>query len=206
MPQPSSATPARAREYETIYILRPDVDTEGAGKVATRVTEVVAREAGMLSKVESWGRRKLAYPVRKYRKGVYLYLRFVGGGALVTELERNFRMLKDSVLKFQTVQLGEVEDVAAVKVDPEEVKFAAIEPLPEDEREEPREKLLGLFDTDHGMRDHDRGRGRAEPEDDEDMARGAGEGSEPAEEESEGARSPGETSRKPRARAEEKEP
>jgi small subunit ribosomal protein S6 len=136
----------RAREYETIYVLRQDVDPDAADKVATRVAEVVGRENGKLVKVETWGRRKLAYVVAKQRRGVYYYLKYLGGGAVVTELERNLRML-DTVLKFQTVLLRDDVQVDSVAIDPEEVKFTRIEAAPEDEKEESREKMLGLVDA-----------------------------------------------------------
>src|SRR5436305_11141981 len=73
------------REYETIYVLRNDVDADGADRVATRVGEVVEREKGRLVKFEAWGRRKLAYPVGKQRKGVYVYVKYLGKGGLVQE-------------------------------------------------------------------------------------------------------------------------
>jgi len=44
----------KSKEYETIYILRPDVDADAADKVQGRVAEVVARDNGKLVKVESW--------------------------------------------------------------------------------------------------------------------------------------------------------
>src|SRR5512134_870412 len=91
----------KSREYETIYILRSDVDADTAERVQGRVAEVVARDNGKLVKVESWGRRKLAYPVAKQRKGVYVFVKYVGRGGLVAEIERNLK-LQDSVLKFQT--------------------------------------------------------------------------------------------------------
>src|SRR6476661_6618808 len=90
------------KEYETIYVLRSDVDADTAEKVQNRVAEVVARENGKLVKVEAWGRRKLAYPVAKSKKGVYVYVKYIGRGGLVQELERNLK-LQDAVLKFQTV-------------------------------------------------------------------------------------------------------
>ena len=93
----------KSKEYETIYILRSDVDADTADKVQGRVAEVVGRDNGKLVKVESWGRRKLAYPVGKQKKGVYVYVKYVGRGGLVQELERNLK-LQDTVLKFQTVQ------------------------------------------------------------------------------------------------------
>jgi small subunit ribosomal protein S6 len=136
----------RAREYETIYVLRQDVDPDGADKVAGRVAEVVARENGKLVKVETWGRRKLAYTVAKQRRGVYYYLKYLGGGAVVSELERNLRML-DHVVKFQTVLLRDDVEVETVAVDPEEVKFARIEAMAEDEKEESRERALGLIEA-----------------------------------------------------------
>jgi small subunit ribosomal protein S6 len=138
-----------AREYETIYVLRQDVDPDSADKVAHRVAEVIGRESGKLVKVETWGRRKLAYIVAKQRRGVYYYLKYLGGGAVVTELERNLRML-DTVLKFQTVLLRDDVVVDTVSVDPEEVKFTRIDPAPEDEKEESREKALGLVDAPDG--------------------------------------------------------
>jgi len=136
----------RAREYETIYVLRQDVDPDGADKVAGRVAEVVARENGKLVKVETWGRRKLAYTVAKQKRGVYYYLKYLGGGAVVSELERNLRML-DHVVKFQTVLLRDDVEVDTVAVDPEEVKFSRIEMMTEDEKEESRERALGLVES-----------------------------------------------------------
>ena len=136
----------RAREYETIYVLRQDVDPDGADKVAGRVAEVVARENGKLVKVETWGRRKLAYTVAKQRRGVYYYLKYLGGGAVVSELERNLRML-DHVVKFQTVMLRDEVEIDTVAVDPEEVKFSRIELMSEDEKEESRARARGLIEA-----------------------------------------------------------
>lgn len=146
MPDLSPAALKRAKEYEAIYVLRPDIDVEAAARVANRVSEVIAREQGTLVKVESWGRRKLAYPVRKFRKGIYYYLRFIAPGSMVSEFERNLRMQKDAVLKFMTVKVSDEVDAAALQIDPEEVKFAAVEPVAEDELEESREKILGLVE------------------------------------------------------------
>jgi small subunit ribosomal protein S6 len=132
------------KEYETIYILRSDVDADNAEKLQQRVADVIAREHGKLIKVESWGRRKLAYTVAKQKKGVYMYVKFVGRGGLVQELERNLK-LSDHVMKFQTVVLDESVDMAKLTIDPEEAKLAKIELAPEDEEKETRERALGLI-------------------------------------------------------------
>lgn len=135
-----------AREYETIYVLRADVDPDTADRVASRVADVVGREKGKLVKVETWGRRKLAYPVNKQPRGIYYYLKFVGQGGLVAELERNLRML-DTVMKFQTVTLRDEIEIESVEVDPEEIKFARLELPAEEEKEESVERALGLVDA-----------------------------------------------------------
>jgi small subunit ribosomal protein S6 len=136
---------AGAKEYETIYVLRSDVDSDAAERVQARVADALEREHGKLVKVEAWGRRKLAYPVGKQRKGVYVYLKYVGGGGLVAEVERNLK-LQDAVVKFMTVQTADAIDLGALEVDPEETKLGKFELAPEDEKEESREKQLGLVD------------------------------------------------------------
>jgi small subunit ribosomal protein S6 len=122
----AAAAPTRwAREYETIYILRPNVDSADAEKVATRVREVTARLGATLTKVDTWGKRRLAYPIQKHTRGIYVYLRYVGFGDIVAELERNLRLL-DSVMRFQTIVLADKIDPASVTVDAAEVQFEAI--------------------------------------------------------------------------------
>ncbi len=138
--------PNRAREYETIYILRPDVDADTAERVGARVAEVVGRESGRLTKVENWGRRRLAYDIAKHRRGVYIYLKYLGSGKVVSEIERNLRLF-DGVLKYQTVLVrGDVE-VADLAIADDDVKFERLELPPiEEERDESRERQLGLIE------------------------------------------------------------
>jgi small subunit ribosomal protein S6 len=169
----------KTREYETIYILRSDVDADTADKVQGRVAEVVGRDEGKLVKVEAWGRRKLAYPVAKQKKGVYVYVKYVGRGGLVAELERNLK-LQDSVLKFQTIQTNEEVDSTSITVDPEEIKFQRLELAPEDEKEESREKALGLVDLGPEERKMRPERGEDEFADDAEAEAPAGDDAAPA--------------------------
>ncbi len=143
--------PGRARQYETIYILKPDVDAESAEKVGQRVQEVVTRESGKLTKVELWGRRRLAYDLAKHKRGVYVYLKYLGDGRTVAEVERNLR-LSDTVLKYQTV-LVESDVASEAEVSAEDVKFERLELPPiEDDREDSRERQLGLIEPERAPR------------------------------------------------------
>jgi small subunit ribosomal protein S6 len=135
------------REYEVIYILRPDVTKETAEKVATRVSDVVQRLGGKLTRIENWGRRLLSYEINHSRRGLYVYVTYQGDGALVAELERNFRML-DEVIRFQTVKIG--DEAAHAEIDPETLKFEA-EDAPLDEEEGlTLEQRLGLVASPRG--------------------------------------------------------
>ncbi len=151
----TQAAGIHAREYETIYILRPDVARESQEKIAQRMGEAVAREGGKLTTIENWGRRQLAYPVKKAKRGVYVYVKYVGGGAAVSEVERNLRML-DDVLKYQTVQTCEDVDAGTVVVDAENLKFEAVDLPSEDEKDETIERRLG-FEGGHDRHSRDDG-------------------------------------------------
>jgi small subunit ribosomal protein S6 len=143
--------PGRAREYETIYILKPDVDADTADRVGSRLSEVIGRENGRLTRVENWGRRRLAYDIRKHRRGVYIYLKYLGNGRVVSEVERNLRLM-DGVIKYQTVLVRNDVEVAAVTIADEEVKFERVDLPPlEEERDESRERQLGLIEPERRM-------------------------------------------------------
>ena len=150
------------REYELVYIMNPQVDADDAEKISTRLQEVVAKLGGKITKVDQWGRRKLAYPINKATRGVFVCVRMVGYGDLVAEIERNLRNA-DAVVRFQTVKLDTVvEALDKVTVDPEQVKFARIEAPSPDEVEPTVEERLGLNvkprernNDDYGMDDDD---------------------------------------------------
>src|SRR5688572_13778309 len=101
----------RKREYETTYILRPDITSEGISTVNNKVRHVIEAGGGSLLKVENWGRRKLAYEVKKNLKGVYLHFNYLGPAGLVEEIERNLR-LSDSVIRYYSVKMAENVDPA----------------------------------------------------------------------------------------------
>ncbi len=136
----------RATDYETIFILRADIDSDASERVISRVVHAIDQAGGKLMKLESWGKRRLAFPIGKQRKGFYVYVRYLGYRGLVLEIERNLRLL-DTVLRHMTVLLARDIDPATITVDPEEVKLARLEITEgEDDREESIESTLGLAD------------------------------------------------------------
>jgi len=165
-----TASTPKVREYETIYILRPDVTRDAQERVATRMSEVLGREKGRLTSIENWGRRPLAYPVKKKKRGVYVCLKYVGAGNLVSELERNLGVL-DDVVKFQTIQLRDELDAGTVTVNPEDVKFEAVDPpQPGEDEGERIEQILGFERSPERARSDDDGYGDDGYGDDDDAS------------------------------------
>jgi small subunit ribosomal protein S6 len=105
-------TPNTSREYETIYILRPNTPNEGVAEVNTRIKGVIESMGGKVIKVDNWGKRRLAYEVAKERKGIYLYWQYLAQPGVVEECERNLRML-DNVIRYLTVKVDEDIDIGA---------------------------------------------------------------------------------------------
>jgi small subunit ribosomal protein S6 len=114
--------PDTAREYETVYILRPNTPNEGVAEVNARIKGVIEGMGGKVIKVDNWGKRRLAYEVAKERKGIYLYWQYLAQPGVVEETERNLRML-DSVIRYLTVKIDEDVDVGARPTEIDDTSF-----------------------------------------------------------------------------------
>ncbi len=94
--------------YESIIILRSNLADDEVGRVIEKMKGIVEKNGGQVSQAENWGKRKLAYEVKKERKGTYVIFRFTGSGKVVSELEQGYRV-EDSILKFLTVRAAEAQ-------------------------------------------------------------------------------------------------
>jgi len=126
--------PGTLREYETIFILRPDTPTDTIAQVNQRVRGVIEQQGGKLIKLDNWGKRKLAYEIKKQLKGIYLYWQYLGSSGLVQELERNLRML-DTVVRYYTTVVDQDIDPNARPTDVTDETFAAAATTGPDEEE-----------------------------------------------------------------------
>ncbi|MFH1080168.1 MAG: 30S ribosomal protein S6 [Pseudomonadota bacterium] len=91
------------RRYETVMIVPVDLpDDEITGSI-DRYRSIITNHKGLVIKVEKWGKRKLAYEIKKHNKGFYMLVDFAGQSATVAELERNLK-IDDQILKFMTVK------------------------------------------------------------------------------------------------------
>jgi len=95
--------------YETIYIINPTLDDDPLKEVIAKFSDLIKKLKGSIVKVNEWGKRKLAYDVKRFDKGYYVVLDFCALPKMVTELERNLK-LDDRILKYITVKIDENVD------------------------------------------------------------------------------------------------
>lgn len=92
--------------YESLFIIRPSLTDEETTALINKMKGVAEKSGAQMMRAENWGRKKLAYEVKRERKGTYAFFYFKGPGPVVGELERAYR-LEDSIIKFLTVRLEE---------------------------------------------------------------------------------------------------
>ena len=147
--------PGTQREYETIYILRPDTNQDGITAVNTRVRSVIEQKGGKILKLDNWGKRKLAYEVHKQLKGIYLYWQYLGNAGTVEEIERNLRML-DTVIRYYTVKVDEdIHPEARPSAVDEETFTKAATTVPDEEELVTGAATMPRFDEDGDEIDDD---------------------------------------------------
>ena len=112
------------RSYEVIFILDPALGDDGVEAAATAAKAVLAKAGGEVVEIQKWGKKRLAYDIKKRREGHYVYFRAQAPGKAVAELERHLK-IAEPVLKFITV-LVQVPRRKAIKASAP----APVEPAP----------------------------------------------------------------------------
>lgn len=83
------------RRYELMLVLKPDAAEDKAAAVIDRTTRHVVASGGQIIKVAPWGRRRLAYPIERYREGSYHILVFEAPSEAILEMERSLHITED---------------------------------------------------------------------------------------------------------------
>jgi small subunit ribosomal protein S6 len=91
--------------YETLFLVHPEKGTR-MKEFIERFKKVVEGQEGVVSQVDEWGLRDLAYRIEKQGKGFYTLMQYRSSGRAVEELERNLK-LTDGVLRYLTVRADE---------------------------------------------------------------------------------------------------
>ena len=97
------------RTYEVIYIVHPDLDDSSFKQINDQMQSAIKDNGGTISKADIWGKRKMAYPIRKQSEGQYVLLHTEMDPAFCAELERQLR-LQESVMRFLIIATDEDQE------------------------------------------------------------------------------------------------
>ena len=115
------------RRYELMLVLRPDAPDDRAAAVIDRTTRQVVAAGGQIVKVAPWGRRRLAYPIERYRDASYHILVFESPAEAIVELERGLEITEEVLRHLVTrierpVKAARRDGAAAAETDDEGVE------------------------------------------------------------------------------------
>lgn len=91
------------RPYETAFLIAPNLPEEDNEKLIDQMAEIVSKKKGKMVNIDKWGKRRLAYPIKKYEEAYYVFFLYEGEPAVLTELERRFKQT-EPILRYLTVK------------------------------------------------------------------------------------------------------
>jgi small subunit ribosomal protein S6 len=94
------------RNYEVVFVAAPTLTSEELDGFISHAQTVVEGKNGKIIKVDNWGKKSLAYKIKRFREGYYVVLSIEGDGSAIAELERRFRVT-DYIIRFISVRVDE---------------------------------------------------------------------------------------------------
>ena len=93
------------RDYELVLIISPEVAGERYDTIIENISRFITEKGGVVSEVERWGKKKLAYPIKSFVEGSYVLSRFTLKPTLSKELEASLRISED-IMRHLLVKLS----------------------------------------------------------------------------------------------------
>lgn len=112
-------------KYELVYIIDATIEEEARKGLIERFGELITSNGGEITKVEEWGKRRLAYPINYKTEGYYILVNFSAESELPREIERNLQ-INESVIRYQIIHV--LEKRSSVK--PRPVRVAPVVEAP----------------------------------------------------------------------------
>ena len=85
------------KAYEVLYIVKPTLDDEVREAVLDSIKNIITEAKGEVGEIDVWGSRKLAYPIEKFRDGVYTLVNFKADVEFPKELDRRLKISEDVI-------------------------------------------------------------------------------------------------------------
>ncbi len=102
------------RQYETVFLISPNLEEEETTKIITQISGIISKEKGKLIQEDRWGKKRLAYPIKKFEEAFYVFFLYEGDPNIPFELERRFKQT-EAILRFLTVKKETRENVRKKK-------------------------------------------------------------------------------------------
>ncbi|MGB3638067.1 MAG: 30S ribosomal protein S6 [Rivularia sp. (in: cyanobacteria)] len=110
-----------ATNYETMYILRPDLIDEQVEQNISKYENLIKENGAESVEIQNRGKRRLAYEINRHRDGVYVQMNYTAVGSTIAPMERAMR-LSEEVIRYLTIK----QDLAEQQTADEETSAAAI--------------------------------------------------------------------------------
>lgn len=124
------------RLYETSFLIAPTLPEEEAEKLIEKMAGIISEKNGKMINVDKWGKRRLAYPIKKFEDAVYVFFLYKGDVEIPVELERNFKQT-ESVIRYLTIKMEERDNIRRAKKGAARAAEPAREGPPAEEPSEP---------------------------------------------------------------------
>ena len=112
------------KPYEAMFIFRPDLSEEGLKKVLGQVEEAITKAGGKVEASQSWGRRRLMYPINKQREGVYHLVLLTCPSLAIDELKHTYA-LNEQIVRTMILAIESIPPVAPTLVTAESAPAVA---------------------------------------------------------------------------------
>jgi small subunit ribosomal protein S6 len=96
---------SKMNQYEVTFIVQPDLEENGLEELLDKVQGWITTSGGKIEKIERWGKRKLAYSIRKHKEGTYFLLHTEMDPSFCHELERNMQIL-EPIIRYMVIKKG----------------------------------------------------------------------------------------------------
>ena len=90
-------------KYEMAVVLRPDLDEETKAAESQKVLDLITRFGGTIEKIDDWGKRRLAYEIKKVNEGFFSFISFDTEPSVPAELESRMRIM-ENVLRYLIIR------------------------------------------------------------------------------------------------------
>ena len=92
------------KQYEAMFILKPDLDKTSIDKILGQIQDLMSKHKGAVAETKEMGKNRLAYPIKKYKEGIYYLIKFSIIPDAIDAIKKNL-VLNESILRMMVVEL-----------------------------------------------------------------------------------------------------